>query len=440
MQLRHVPARLIRLAAAATVLAALCGCGDGDSAGSYPNRPIKLVVPFVPGGGTDTFARVMKKAIEDNDLLPQPLVIINVDGAGATIGSRRVKNARPDGYTILLLHEAIVTAKYAGNAPYGPEAFEPIAGTGRMGLVFAVAEDSKYRTLTDLVEDARRHPETLVFAANLGAPVHFVGLMLEQQCPGATFRFTQTGGGTNRRNALVGGHAAVSAFSLEEFSRYRSDGLRALAYCDTQRHPVIPDVPTSYEQGIAVTHVNMQFWWAPKNTPQSRLDYLGNVLEKAMQTAAVQQHMARIQCDPIVVRGAAMLAEVDARRAAISGVDLRKTQDLPDVPAFVIPLVALMTAVVAWKSRGQVRSRSGDPPVVRNDLAAWCLLATVVYLGVLTSSLVDFRPATFIYVLVVGAVLTGRRRRQWPALTAVAAAMSVGVHFLFTQVFELVLP
>jgi tripartite-type tricarboxylate transporter receptor subunit TctC len=382
----------------------------------------------------------MKKAIEDNDLLPQPIVIINLDGAGATIGSRRVKNARPDGYTILLLHEAIVTAKYSGNAPYGPEAFEPIAGTGRMGLVFAVAEDSKYQTLTDLVEAARQLPDSLVFAANLGAPVHFVGLMLEQQCPGATFRFTQTGGGTKRLHALKGGHAQVSAFSLEEYSRFKSAGLRAIAYCDPERHPAIPEVPTSHEQGIAVTHVNMQFWWAPKNTPQSRVEYLGDVLEKAMQTDSVQQRMAQIQSDPVVVRGAAMLEAVEERRAAISSVDLRKTQALPNVPAFVIPLVVAMSVVVFLKSRHQLPSPAEEVPAARHDLVSWCLLATVAYLVVLSSSFVDFRFVTFVYVLTVGGVLTGWRPWRLAALTAVAAVMSLGVHFLFTHVFDLVLP
>lgn len=431
---------LSRLALTAAVVMMLSGCQRGDSRESFPNRPIKLVVPFSPGGGTDTFARVMKKAIEENDLLPQPLVIINLDGAGATIGSRRVKNARPDGYTILLLHEAIVTAKYSGNAPYGPEAFEAIAGTGRMGLVFAVAEDSEYQTLTDLVEAARQQPDTIVFAANLGAPVHFVGLMLEQQCPGATFRFTQTGGGTKRLHALKGGHAQVSAFSIEEYSRFKSAGLRAIAYCAPQRHPAIPEVPTSHEQGIAVTHVNMQFWWAPKNTPQSRVDYLGNVLEKAMQTDAVQERMAQIQCDPVVVRGDAMLAEVEARRAAISSVDLRKTQDLPNVPAFVIPLVLVMSVIVVVKSRGRARSAAEEGPVARNDLAVWCVLATIAYLVVLTASLVDFRFVTFVYVLTVGGILTGWRPRRLTPLMLVAFVMSFGVYFLFTHGFDLVLP
>jgi hypothetical protein len=184
----------------------------------------------------------------------------------------------------------------------------------------------------------------------------------------------------------------------------------------------------------------MQFWWAPKNTPQSRVDYLGDVLEKAMQTDSVQARMAQIKSDPIVVRGKAMLAEVEARRVAISSVDLRKTQDLPNVPAFVIPLVVMMGVIVFLKSRSQVPSPAKEDPVARNDLARWCILATIVYLVVLSSSFVDFRLVTFAFVLAVGGVLTGGRPQRLMTLIAVAAAMSIGVHFLFTRVFDLVLP
>jgi len=91
----------------------LClGCRPGDDiAGSaYPQRPIKVVVPFSAGGGSDTFVRILQRAIDEQQLLEEPLVIVNVPGAGGTIGSRRVKDARPDGYTLLLLHDGILTA------------------------------------------------------------------------------------------------------------------------------------------------------------------------------------------------------------------------------------------------------------------------------------------------------------------------------------------
>ena len=148
----------------------------GIARAEYPERPIQIVVPFGPGGGTDTYARALKQVIEENDLLPQPLVIVNVPGAGATIGSRRVKNAEPDGYTLLLLHEAIVTAKYSGQADYGPEAFEPIAGTGQQGMVIAVREDSPHRSLQDLLDAAKRtaakaaEPAVIAMTNQKGSP------------------------------------------------------------------------------------------------------------------------------------------------------------------------------------------------------------------------------------------------------------------------------
>ena len=101
------------------------GCSKRESrnvAAPYPNRPVKVLVPFAAGGGSDTFARVIAQGVKDNRLLPQPLVVINVPGAGGTIGSRRARDAPADGYTLLNLHDAILTAKHAGVASFGPDA------------------------------------------------------------------------------------------------------------------------------------------------------------------------------------------------------------------------------------------------------------------------------------------------------------------------------
>ncbi|MEQ9070147.1 MAG: tripartite tricarboxylate transporter substrate-binding protein, partial [Gimesia chilikensis] len=98
----------------------------------FPQRPIQAVVPFSAGGGTDLFARIMQKAITEDQLLKQPFVIINQPGGSGTIGSRYVKQARPNGYKILCNHEGIITSKYSGKVNFGPEAFEPVAQTGEI--------------------------------------------------------------------------------------------------------------------------------------------------------------------------------------------------------------------------------------------------------------------------------------------------------------------
>ncbi|MCA9120173.1 MAG: tripartite tricarboxylate transporter TctB family protein [Planctomycetaceae bacterium] len=438
----------VRKETTTTTLANICSCVivslllSGTVFGEYPDRPIQLVVPFGAGGGTDTYARALKQAIEDHQLLPQPLVIVNVPGAGATIGSRRVKNAEPDGYTLLLLHEAIVSAKYSGQAEYGSEAFEPIAGTGRIGLVIAVAEKSRYHTLPELLEDAKARPDRLVFAANIGAPVHFVGAMLEQHWPGARFRFTQSGGGEKRLHDLLGRHAAVSAFSLEEYLRYESAGLRAIAYCDDHRSPDAPDIPTTFEQGVPVQHINMQFWWAPKGTPQDRIDVFATALRKAMQNEDVIERMRKIHCEPTFIRGEEMRKEIAARQATVSAVELRATQELPNVPLYV-GLATTALAVVVGVQTLREASRSAR----HIEWSSYCVRAamafvvvTILYVGLLSLNFVGFTIGTFGFVALAGLVFTRFQIRALLPLVIVATAMSFGLSYVFTELFSLVLP
>ena len=414
----------------------------GMAHADYPERPIQVVVPFGAGGGTDTFARALKQAIEDHGLLPQPLVIVNVPGAGATIGSRRVKNAAPDGYTILLLHEAIVTAKYSGQADYGPEAFEPIAGTGRIGLVIAVAEKSKYQSLPALLEDAKARPDRLVFAANIGAPVHFVGAMLEQHWPGARFRFMQSGGGERRLNALLGRHAAVSAFSLEEYLRYQPSGIRAIAYCDRQRSQDAPEIPTSFEQGVPVQHINMPLWWAPKGTPQQCIDVFADGLQEAMQNEEVIELMQGLHYEPVFIRGDAMRREVAARQAAVSSVVLRATQPLPNVPLFVGIMTALLGMAVGVQTLrdSNLTARKIDWSKYCVRAAVACVAVTIGYAALLSTGFVPFPAATFCYVMLAGAILTRCGIRHLLPLLAVAVVMSLGLNYILTKFFSLVLP
>lgn len=418
----------------------LSGCSTEETTASFPTRPIKLIVPFGPGGGTDTFARIIKKTVDDEALLPQPLVIINVAGAGATIGSRRVKNAKPDGYTLLILHEAIVTAKYAGKVNYGPEAFTPIAGTSELGLVVAVPEDSPFETLTELLEAARERPDELVFAANLSAPVHFVGLRLEKGFPGARFRFTQTGGGTNRLHALKGGHAEATVFSIEEYLRFEEAGLRALAYCDQTRHPALPNVPTTYEQGIELTHVNMLFWWAPEGTPPERVNVIANALEAAMATEQVQNRMAQIHSEPTFVRGESMQAEVRERQSYFEDLDMREGVELPNIPALV-GVITLLLGIGTGVQMARKRAPTATARATgRFDLALVCLGLTLVYVTALGADLVEYRIATGVYIVSVGALLCGRHQGQRALLVVISIVAALGIHGILTGFFHLALP
>ena len=298
----------------------------------YPRRPIKVIVPFAAGGGSDTFGRILVRAIEEQKQLPQRMVILNVPGAGGTIGSRRVKNARPDGYTLLLLHEGMMTAKRSGQASYGREAFTPLAGTGDATQVLAVANDSPFRDLGSLMAAAADSPDSIVFSANMGAPSHFSGLMLEAEKSGSKFRYTQTGGGSKRFAALQGGHVDVSVFSIAEFSQFQKAGMRALALLGPQRHPEIPNVPTAVEQGFDVISQNMQFWWAPKGTPNDRIEKIADALITAMKSPVVRQQLAAMKVDAISLRGNALAAELKRRGDRVTAVAPSQNPSLPNFP------------------------------------------------------------------------------------------------------------
>ena len=248
----------------------------------FPERPLTVIVPFAAGGGSDVFVRIFQEAIRKNQLCPYPIVVKNLSGAGGTIGSRAAKEAEPDGHTLLCLHDGIYTAQHYGNADWGPLDFEPLAATGRSGVVVAVRENSPFESLDDLMDEAVQRPYQLVFGTNLGAPNHYSALFLQKGRPGAKFRFTQTGGGAKRLAQLKGGHVDLTGFSVAEYEQFKAAGIRALATMSEEREPSFPMVPTAREQGVDAVHGLMQFWWAPKGTPEERLSYLRNLLERAM--------------------------------------------------------------------------------------------------------------------------------------------------------------
>ncbi|MCS7467113.1 tripartite tricarboxylate transporter substrate binding protein [Stieleria sp. ICT_E10.1] len=440
-----------------SLLLLLVGCSDGEQpVDAYPRRPIKLIVPFAAGGGSDTFGRVIQNAIETHRLLPERLVIINVPGAGGTIGSRRVKHARPDGYTLLLLHEGMLTARHSGSAGYGPEAFVPIAGTGNATQVVAVSDDSPYSDLPSLMREASRNPDSIVFSANIGAPSHFAGLMLQSKRPGSKFRYTQTGGGAKRFAALQGGHADVSSFSIAEYVQFKPSGIRALALLGPERHPDLPGLATAIEQGFDVESQNMQFWWAPLGTPPDRVETIADALAAAMQTEEVRETLAEMKITETVLRGAALDAELQRRERRIAEVAPSAGVELPDFA--MIALGCLTLTAVAALIRANRRRRSGVPrPAVdrteRETSAQTSQLAaigciTIGYVITLQFQLVRFVPVTAVYALLIGGILL------WPliqsrrlnaakatiALLVVSVLMSVVMHHLFTEVLVVDLP
>lgn len=410
----------------------------------FPRKPIKVVVPFGAGGGSDTFVRVLCQGIREAQLSDYQLTVINVPGAGGTIGSRRVRNARADGYTLLNLHEGMLTAKYSGNVSYGPEAFEPVIGTGRVGMVLTVSETSPISDLKELLNRIVNAPETLRFAANLGAPSHFSGLLLESETEGGQFRFVQVGGGAKRFSALVGGHADVSVFSVSEFLQFKHSGLKGLALLSAVRSEAIPEVPTALELGVPLLFNNTQFWWIPKGTDSARINWIADLLEKAMTLPSVQDRLAAMHIEPIVLRDEELAETLTSKEKAMASLPIRRPIRVPAFGPGLLALLGLLVGLNYFCSRS-VRSNSVVPVngfetsfKSRTVIVRGAII--LIYLILLGYRLLPFAWLTMIFVTTLGLSLSERPRIQFPWMLAVGCLMGFGTSWIFGEWLQIDLP
>jgi len=424
----------------------------------YPNRPIQVVVPYAAGGGSDTFVRIMQKGIIANDLLPQPLVVVNQPGGIGTIGSREVKNSRPNGYKILCHHNAIITAKLAGTVPYGPEAFEPIAMTGEMSMVVLVRGDSPYSNLHDLLQDARQNPRQIRFGANQGAPAYFTALQLERAVPGAELSIVSSGGGADRYAKILGGHLEAGIFSLSEYLDFRGvEGtppqrdIKAIAVLGHQRHESIPHVPTAAETGVPVTLSNANYWWAPQGTPAEVIEYLATVLEQTLETEVVRSELRRIRMDPTFDRGQSLNQRIEATVEQFESVTAGQQQSIPNFLNYVTVIVAILLTVVILNSifAGQNEELSHSPlpndPPPKLGLAFATLSLLCLYIWLLQQGFVAFAWTSTAAIIVTGSLIlfasqAQRRRQQWLVLCELALLTGFGSQFVFTEILRTPLP
>jgi putative tricarboxylic transport membrane protein len=277
---------------------------------AWPDKPIKVVVPFEPGGTSDLLGRLVQKAVEDQKLLPQPITIVNVKGH-FSIGSIQLKNAPPDGYNFLLVQLALLSGEVVDPARgVSYRDFEPVALTGGFCLHHIVRDDAPWKTLDDLVKAAKAAPGTILFGVNIGALNHMGGGYLER-ATGAKFRFVQIGGGAGNYAALKGSQTQTTMLSGSEYANFKAGGVRSLGYTGPKRLASEPDVPTTKELGLGYEFCINNYWFAPKGTPKEAIDGLANALEKAMASEQVQKTQAERASTAEFLKGAAFRKHLD---------------------------------------------------------------------------------------------------------------------------------
>ncbi len=298
-----------RFALAATIAATLAAA---PALSAWPEKPVRVIVPFGPGGTSDILARNAQRVIEEKKLLPQPIVIQNVSGH-FSVGARQALTAPPDGYNFLVIHLALMSGEIVDpRRGLSYRDFAPVALTGGFCLHPIVRQDSPYKSLKDLLDAAKDKPGTIVTGVNIGALNHMLGVSLEQAYPGAKFRFAQVGGGGENYAAIMGGHTQATVLSSSEYQTYKANGIRALAYSGPRRLVLEPDVPTLKELGLNIEFCIENLWFAPKNTPQAAIDGLADALEKVMATDEIKAFLEKQAQTGQFMRGEAYRTHLDA--------------------------------------------------------------------------------------------------------------------------------
>lgn len=291
----------------------------------WPERPISVVVPFKAGGSTDLVARTFITAINESDILGQPLSVLNV-GGHSSVGARKVLDAKPDGYQFLLHETGIIGAEAAGIIDFGYDDFKPVALTGVNCMAILVRKDSGYDSLEGLLVAAKQSPNEVTFGVNVGGLNHMSGILLESASD-AKFRFAQVGGSADNFAALTGSQisvASVGASGARNFTM-TNDGqlsdqseVKAIALLSDTHDERLPGVKTAKEQGYDVSFCFGNFWLAPKDTPDEIVNRFADALDKASETERVVKFYNDSLISPKFEKGIKFKEYLDQQKEVIT--------------------------------------------------------------------------------------------------------------------------
>jgi tripartite-type tricarboxylate transporter receptor subunit TctC len=286
----------ILLLAAAVALPSLSGAALAD----YPERDIRVIVPWGAGGGTDGIVRKLTTIAEDS--LDVAMYAENIEGGVSATGIGQLMSARPDGYTIgALTYDSLVTVPWQDMLPsYDIDKLKLIARVTSEPDAIVVDADSDYQSIHDLIEAAKADPgEIRVAIQNLGGRIHLAILQL-QELTDTEFRIVSyPGGAAPQKEAILSDEVDVALTSLGDFSNLLEDGtVRGLVEFSDTQNPTYPDVPTTADEGIDLQIGSFIVFAAPADTPEEAIAALENAYKTAYDSDEFQEWVANVGVTP----------------------------------------------------------------------------------------------------------------------------------------------
>ena len=281
-----------RIFAAVTASIALGALAQG-----YPTKPVRIIVPFAPGGNVDITARLVAPGLQD--ALGQPVVVENKPGAGGTIGADQVAKSTPDGYTLLMGSNStfsVAPSLYPRN-PYNPlKDFAPVVSIASAPFVLVISAAAPSKDAAELVARAKSEPGKLTMSsAGTGSSNHLVGELF-QEISGAKFTHVPYKGSGQALTDLMGGQVDLHFDQLTSAAGHVKSGkLRALMVTTPTRVAMMPEVPTAREAGYPTFEAtNVTGLIAPAGTPSDVIQKLNAATQKVLADAAIKEKFAAI--------------------------------------------------------------------------------------------------------------------------------------------------
>jgi tripartite-type tricarboxylate transporter receptor subunit TctC len=272
------------------------------AAQSYPSKPIRLIVPFAPGGNVDITARAVAPAL--GEVLGQPIVVENRPGAGGTIGADAAAKSAPDGYTLLMGSNSTVSvapALYPKN-PYDPvRDFAPVSILASVPFVLVVNPSVPAKNVAELIALARAKPDYLSMAsAGTGSSNHLVGELFASLTGARLTHIPYKGSGPAQADLTAGQVNVMFDQLTSALPNIKAGKLRALAVTSPTRNPALPDVPTAAEAGIGNFELaNITGILAPAGTPPEVIAKLHDACVKVLAMPSVKERLASLGVEPV---------------------------------------------------------------------------------------------------------------------------------------------
>jgi tripartite-type tricarboxylate transporter receptor subunit TctC len=271
------------------------------AAQTYPAKPIRLIIPFPPGGSNDIVGRIV--AVQLSERLGKSVIADNRAGGNSIIGTELVANAQPDGYTLLVISTSFTTNPIIHKLPYDPlKAFAWVAMLGVGPNVLAVTPSLPVTTVRELIALAKEKPGQLIYASTgVGSNAHFGTELFKYMTGTNMLHVPYKGGGPALIDTIAGQAQLCLASLIQATGHIRAGKLRALATSGATRSSILPDVPTISEAGVPGYETTN--WWgiaAPKGTPASIVRRLNDEIKAVLLLPETEKRLITEGADPVI--------------------------------------------------------------------------------------------------------------------------------------------